>query len=197
MSQTRHRHGVCQHHFEPPCRTERSTQSVVKDQLGDVTVPDRSTLSVEPCLHRNNRTSGPLAGFIRNRHRNRGGAAVVEFAIVAPLLFMLVFGIIEFGRMIMVQQILTNASREGARRAIIEDVSGSEVVNLVSEYLTASSIDGATVTVEPMSLNLGFGDPVTVTVEVPFADVSWGGSAWFLGGSTFQASTVMHGERLQ
>ncbi len=121
----------------------------------------------------------------------------MEFAIVAPLLFMLVFGILEFGRMIMVQQILTNASREGARRAIIEDVTGTEVETLVSDYLSAASVEGATVTIEPLDLNLGFGDPVTVTVEVPFADVSWGGSAWFLGGSTLQASTVMHGERLQ
>ncbi len=54
----------------------------------------------------------------KTRHRGRTqrlGAAAVEFAIVAPLFFMLVFGCIEFGRALMVQQILTNASRVGAR----------------------------------------------------------------------------------
>jgi Flp pilus assembly protein TadG len=52
---------------------------------------------------------------------------VVEFAVVAPLLFLLIFGMIEFGRMVMVQQILTNASREGARRGILEQSTATEV----------------------------------------------------------------------
>jgi Flp pilus assembly protein TadG len=128
----------------------------------------------------------------------RGGVAAVEFAIVAPLLMMVVFGIIEFGRMIMVQQILTNASREGARRAIIEDATHTEVQALVSTYLTNASVSSADVTVQPVDLsNVGFGDPVTVTVAVPFDDVSWAGAAWFLGGSMLQAETIMQGERLQ
>ena len=89
----------------------------------------------------------------RKRSSHRGGAAVVEFAIVAPLLLMIVFGIIEFGRMIMVQQILTNASREGARRAIIEDATNDEVEELVSAYLSDASVSGADVTVEPVDLS--------------------------------------------
>lgn len=52
-----------------------------------------------------------LAKFRRSEH----GAAMVEFAIVAPLLFMLVFGIIDFGRALFVFNNLTNAAREGAR----------------------------------------------------------------------------------
>ena len=52
-----------------------------------------------------------LAKFGRSEH----GAAMVEFAIVAPLLFMLVFGIIDFGRALFVFNNLTNAAREGAR----------------------------------------------------------------------------------
>ncbi len=42
---------------------------------------------------------------------------MVEFAIVAPLLFVLLFGIIEFGVMLYDQAVITNASREGARYA--------------------------------------------------------------------------------
>lgn len=129
---------------------------------------------------------------------NRRGAAAIEFAIVAPLLLLIVFGIIEFGRMIMVQQILTNASREGARRAVIENTTNAEVVDLVDNYLSNASIAGATVTVQPADLSMiGFGDPVTVSIEIPFDAVSWGGSAWFLGGSTFTASSTMRGERMQ
>ncbi len=53
---------------------------------------------------------------LRNRKQTeRRGAAIVEFAVIAPLLFFLIFGMIEFGRVIMVMQVMTNATREGAR----------------------------------------------------------------------------------
>jgi Flp pilus assembly protein TadG len=45
------------------------------------------------------------------------GAALVEFAIITPLLFVLLFGIIEFGIVLYDQAVITNASREGARWA--------------------------------------------------------------------------------
>ncbi|HUG68005.1 MAG TPA: TadE family protein [Pirellulaceae bacterium] len=48
-------------------------------------------------------------------YRKQRGAAAVEFAAVAPIFVLLLFGMLEFGRMVMVQQILTNATREGAR----------------------------------------------------------------------------------
>ena len=47
------------------------------------------------------------------------GQALVEFALVAPFFFMLLFSIIEFGRAIYYIQILNNAAREGARYAIV------------------------------------------------------------------------------
>lgn len=134
----------------------------------------------------------------RRARRNRRGAAVVEFAIVAPLFILLLFGMIEFGRMIMVQQVLTNASREGARRAIIEGSTQTEVETQVNNYLAGTTVSGATVTVEPTNLtNLGFGDPVTVSVSVPFNAVSWIPSSMYLEDATLGASTVMQAERFQ
>ncbi len=47
--------------------------------------------------------------------KSNSGTAAVEFAIIAPLLFVLVFGIIEFGAMLYNQSVITNASREAAR----------------------------------------------------------------------------------
>ncbi|MGB6041722.1 MAG: TadE family protein, partial [Pirellulales bacterium] len=52
--------------------------------------------------------------------KKRRGVAAVEFALVAPLFVLMVMGMIEVGRAIMVQQVLTNASREGARRAVLD-----------------------------------------------------------------------------
>ena len=133
---------------------------------------------------------------IRGLHRQRRGAAVVEFAVVAPLLFLVLFGIIEFGRLFMVQQVLTNATREGARRAILETSTEAEVKTVVGDYLTSAAVSGATVTVSPSNLSLlGLGDAVTVGASVPFEDVSWLPSPWFLGGRTLSAQSVMRAER--
>jgi hypothetical protein len=53
------------------------------------------------------------------RARSSGGQALVEFALVAPLFFLLVFAIIEGGRFILYYETLNNATREGARYAIV------------------------------------------------------------------------------
>ena len=59
--------------------------------------------------------------------KRRRGAAAVEFAVVAPVFFILIFGMIEFGRMVMVQQVITNASREGARLSVLDGTTATDV----------------------------------------------------------------------
>jgi Flp pilus assembly protein TadG len=139
--------------------------------------------------------------------RRRRGAAVVEFAIVAPLFFLLIFGMIEYGRMVMVQQVITNASREGARRAVLDGATATEVSNTVNTYLNSAGIDSNPdyVTLDPADPSAaGYRQPVTVTVTVPFSDVSWlnmplnfTGEDISLGGSQLSASTVMSKESVQ
>ena len=132
------------------------------------------------------------------RTSQRRGVAAVEFAIVAPIFFMVVLVMIEFGRMLMVQQVLTSATREGARRAIVESATQTEVEALVQTYLSNTSVSGASVKVSPTDLtSVGFGDSVAVSVSVPFSSVSWTGNPWFLGGTTLEATTTMQAERLQ
>ena len=136
------------------------------------------------------------AAFSKRRGvSRRRGVAAVEFALVAPVFFVLVFGMIEFGRMVMVQQILTNASREGARRAVLDATTTDDVNTVVNDYLTSASIGGATVSVTPSPpSSAAFGDAVTVTISVPFSSVSWMPSPWFLGSTTLSATTVMRRE---
>jgi Flp pilus assembly protein TadG len=125
----------------------------------------------------------------------RRGAAVVEFAIIAPIFFLLVFGMIEFGRMVMVQQILTNASREGARKAVLDGVSNGDVETTVEDYLTNASITGATVSVTTQAPTPpDIAESRIVTVSIPFSQVSWLPSPIFLGGKTLSASTSMRRE---
>lgn len=148
-----------------------------------------------------------LEKICRSCRRNRQGAAAVEFAIVAPIFFLLIFGMIEFGRMVMVQQIITNASREGARVGVLDGAVrvGTEtspgVVDSVERYLENARIDpdSATITVDPyVPSSAGYGEPVTVTVAIPFDQVSWLPSPFFLSGETdLTATTVMRRETVQ
>jgi hypothetical protein len=130
---------------------------------------------------------------------NRRGAAAVEFALVAPIFFLMIFGMIEFGRMVMVQQVITNGSREGARIAVLDGTTGAKVVSVVDDYLDSAGISGATVLVDPPEPNdAGYGVPVTVTVTIPFGQVSWLPSPMFIGGDTaLTATSVMRRETVQ
>jgi Flp pilus assembly protein TadG len=51
--------------------------------------------------------------------KNQKGASAVEFAIIAPLLFVLLFGIVEGGLALYNKAVITNACREGARDGIV------------------------------------------------------------------------------
>jgi len=77
---------------------------------------------------------------------------MVEFALVAPIFFLLLFGLIDFGRYVYYVQILNNAAREGARYAIVHgsqslnpsgppapgttsnDIPGTNVVDVAKQY---------------------------------------------------------------
>jgi Flp pilus assembly protein TadG len=127
------------------------------------------------------------------RRRTRRGAAVVEFALVAPILLLLVVGTVEVGRAIMVKDTITVASREGARVAGNSAITSIPAVqSAVDNYLAGAGISGATTTVSPSSLSgVADGQPVTVTVSVPYSQVSWVPSPWFLAGQTMTAKSVM------
>jgi Flp pilus assembly pilin Flp len=85
--------------------------------------------------------------------KNQKGASAVEFAIIAPLLFVLLFGILEGGLALYNKAVITNACREGARNGIVLRSSPLNqaqldllVLNTVTNY-TASrliSFDGNT-----------------------------------------------------
>jgi Flp pilus assembly protein TadG len=139
-----------------------------------------------------------LDKLCRLGRRKRLGAAVVEFAIVAPLFFLLVFAMIEYGRMVMVSQLITNASREGARQAVLDGATNSEVDSAVTGYLEMSSIQGADVETIPANISTADdGEAITVSVSVTFDQISWLPSPMYLGGQEIKASTVMRRESVQ
>ena len=139
------------------------------------------------------RHSTLLGGYTRTAERR--GAAVVEFAIVAPVLLLLLLGMIECGRMIMVQQSITTAAREGARTAIVEGTSATSAMGSVQSFLSGTGIRGANVTVAPNNTgSIAHGQPVTVTVSVPFSAVSWLPHPFFFGQKTLSSTATMRRE---
>ncbi len=109
-------------------------------------------------------------------YKNQKGAAAVEFAIILPLLIMLVFGIIQFGIAYNNWISLTHAARHGARIAAVGDYESIE------DFENQVRQSSPTVEIENITLDIQgnyIGDPVVVTVsgyvliiDIPLVD-SW------------------------
>ena len=82
----------------------------------------------------------PRARRLRlRRDRDQRGAVVVEFALIVPLLLLIVFGILDFGYMLNRTTIVSNASRDGARTASL-DGSFADICTTVKSELSQSGI---------------------------------------------------------
>lgn len=131
----------------------------------------------------------------REASRRRRGAAAVEFAVVCPVLFLVMLGMIEVGRAVTVQNLLSHVARDAARAASLDGSTAASVQAQATERLNAMSMDGVTVTVSPDPLSsAAAGDPVTVNLQVPFDSVSWLPSDRYFQGVTLQSTVVMRRE---
>lgn len=70
-----------------------------------------------------------------NHRKNERGATVAEFAMVALLFFTILFGIIEFGRLLYTHNALTDATRAGARYASIHHSASDADKQAVKNYI--------------------------------------------------------------
>jgi Flp pilus assembly protein TadG len=126
-----------------------------------------------------------------SRPPKRRGASLVEFAFVAPVFFGMIIGIVEVGRGLMVQQLLTEAARRGARAGVIEGTSSAQIKSAVTDYLTTVGVNGSTAgisvndapvdTVEAQ--NMPAYTEMTVSVSVPVSSCTWLPASWFLSGN--------------
>ncbi len=128
-----------------------------------------------------------------DRRKQRSGAAIVEFAVILPLLVTLMLGLWELGRAIQVFQSVSNAAREGARQAATAKYTKEEVRQAVFDYLKGARIPlhdskpasevtllnmNATIVVENLTTggevyNAAQLDRVKVTVSVPVKNYQW------------------------
>ncbi|MFQ3786873.1 TadE/TadG family type IV pilus assembly protein [Halomonas sp. A29] len=144
---------------------------------------------------------------IRSARRQRG-SEVVEFAISATLLFILLFGIIEFSVALFDKATLTNASREGARTGILfrpeprdtgsENAAIEQAIRDYAEQFLISLGGPAQmeITIErPNGGTLQAGDSLIVTVNYPYQFLLLPGFIGTLGNVLeLSATTVMRAE---
>jgi len=123
--------------------------------------------------------------------RDKGGQSLIEFALVLPILLLVVFGITEFGRAIMTTNILNTASREGARLAAVSGVGDSlSVQNRVVEVLNAANVTPKDITIEFLLVEKS----VKVTVSTDFEVLSAKVLDPFMGTIELKATTIMRYE---
>ncbi|MEE9275800.1 MAG: TadE family protein [bacterium] len=104
---------------------------------------------------------------IRRAVRDRG-QAVVEFALLLPVLIVLIMGVIDIARAYNVLQVVTNAAREGARVAILPSSTSTTVTTTVDTYLTAAGQTGCNSSGSNWGTAGAAGDSTTVTVSCTF-----------------------------
>jgi Flp pilus assembly protein TadG len=102
----------------------------------------------------------------RGRLNRQDGVAAVEFAIISTILFLILFGIIEFGKTYSQYEVLQGAAREGARRAAVRAPS-SEVVDAVYDSADPYSLTNSPA-VDKQCTDLTVGEQVTVSWEQEF-----------------------------
>src|SRR4030042_6530322 len=109
--------------------------------------------------------------FLSRLARRTEGAAAVEFAIVLSCLLLLITGIMDFGHAFFLKQIVTNASREGARYGVVYQeprLSVSDITVKVNFYLEKAGLaDPSTTTVAVDPGTGAAGSQLTVTVRSP------------------------------
>ena len=136
----------------------------------------------------------------------RKGAALVEMALVLPIFMTVTLGIIEFGRAMMVGQMVTNAARESVRLAIIDGSSNADVQAHVNSFLqSAINVDPSfittTITITPAPGSTTTGnevanaapkDLITVNISVPFSEVSYLSPQWLDTANMTAAASMRH-----
>jgi len=123
----------------------------------------------------------------RSSGSRRQGAALVEAALVLPIFFMVVLGIVEFGRAFMICQLLQNAAREGCRKAVTGSYTRTQIINDIKSDMQTGGVNNPnsltiTVTVTPDTgnppvannevANAATRDLINVTVQVPFSQIA-------------------------
>jgi Flp pilus assembly protein TadG len=133
-------------------------------------------------------------GLSRSRN-GRCAASAVEFAVIAPFLALLVIGMLEIGRGLMVKEMLSDAAQKGCRTGVLPAKSNTDIQNDVNNIMSDNGVSSCTITilvngvVADVSTAKRF-DQVSVKVSVPVSQVFWT-TTFFLTNQMVESETVI------
>ena len=123
---------------------------------------------------------------------SRRGAATVEFAVVAPIVFLFLFAGIEFCRLLMAYHGLEAATQAGCRAAVAWDTTDQDVEETLAGRLAPFGISGYTLMINPNPASSARQwEPITVEITVPYDKVSWLPAAGYLKGFVLSESCTL------
>lgn len=105
---------------------------------------------------------------MQTSRRKQRGAVMVEMALILPVLIILVFGIIQFGLALNRYQAFQAAAREGARVGSLENTTGGQIDQAVTDALTGIPGPAPAVAISPQTCFGRIGEKITVTVSGPY-----------------------------
>ncbi len=108
-----------------------------------------------------------LVAKTRTDRGNESGQALVEFALVIPIFLLLLLGVVEFARAWNIYEVITDAGREGARTAVVDNPAFTEadVVSVIQAAGNRAGITIETSDVQIVGFRSGRGNSTSVRIE--------------------------------
>ena len=124
-----------------------------------------------------------------NEKCRRSGVALVEFAVVLPIVLLIFTAMIEISRVLLLQHSADTAAYEGARSAMVPGATSQEASAAAQKLLQAAGLKSAAISVTP-ALITEETPLITVRVEIPVAQNAWISPKWFQGSNVVSETTL-------
>ncbi|TWU44529.1 TadE-like protein [Rubripirellula tenax] len=124
-----------------------------------------------------------------SKSNQRRGTTAVEFAMVAPLLFLFFFAAMEFVRVAMIRHTADNAVYEGCRIGIIPGATNAEIRTETLRIMSSLGVNNVTLNVTPALID-DRTDEVTVQIEIPLDSNSYVPNKFVAGRSIVRELTL-------
>ncbi len=130
-----------------------------------------------------------------SRRLREAGQSAVEFALVLPILLLLLIGVFDFGRAFYYYNAVANAAREGARAGVYTSASDASIRAAVHQYgVGLVGLTDSNIVILPVGARFS-GEAIQVTVSYRFDAVTPLVDAFLPGGTiTLISSSTMHVE---
>jgi Flp pilus assembly protein TadG len=118
-----------------------------------------------------------MRSLIKHRNNRRSGAALVEMAIVLPILCLLTLGLMEYGWIFLKVAQINQAARHGVRTAVRPDATNQNVEDAVKAMMTQAGIKQADYTLTYTDIAVAVEEPITVHINVNYAKLNLTGTS--------------------